>query len=65
MREPAPYIVRDHAIVDEVQFLIGCPRKDIEELRSGTWATIRYARKQRRNLNCIILIYPDGGIVME
>ena len=26
-------------------FLIGMPKSEFEELRSGTWATIRYAKK--------------------
>lgn len=42
---PQPYIKRDHAMVDAIEFLVGCPF-DTEILRSGTWATIRYARKR-------------------
>jgi hypothetical protein len=45
-RDPLPYLVRDHKIVDETEFLIGSPKSDAEILRSGTWATIRYARKK-------------------
>lgn len=41
---PAPYPVRNRAIVDESQLLIGTPRERKEVLRSGTWSTIRYAR---------------------
>jgi hypothetical protein len=44
-RMPLPYLVRNHIIVDETDFLFGSPKDDIEELRSGTWATIRYSRK--------------------
>lgn len=40
-----PYIVRDHLMVDAVDFLLACPYTNDEVLRSGTWATIRYARK--------------------
>lgn len=43
--KPQPYIVRNHDIVDETDRLIGCPKSRHEELRSGTWATIRYARR--------------------
>jgi hypothetical protein len=43
--EPAPYLERDHDIVDETEELIAAPHGDKEELRSGTWATIRYARQ--------------------
>jgi len=44
---PAPYLVRNHAIVDAVDLLLALPRGDREELRSGTWATVRYAKKRK------------------
>lgn len=47
-RDPLPYLVRDHNIVDETDFLIGSPKQDEEVLRSGTWATIRYSRKKNK-----------------
>lgn len=43
---PREYIARNHKIVDSVDLLIGCPRGP-EELRSGTWSTIRYATSCR------------------
>jgi hypothetical protein len=43
--EPDDYIKRNHAIVNASDFLIGMPKSEFEELRSGTWATIRYAKK--------------------
>lgn len=39
------YIPRDRKIVDSTECLIGTPKSDTEELRSGTWTTIRHARK--------------------
>ena len=57
--EPKPYLVRNHDIVDATQVLIACPAGMKEELRSGTWATVRYARKQGK---AITIIYPDGRI---
>jgi hypothetical protein len=42
-----PYIPRNHDIVGESDLLLACPRlpeKDALSLRSGTWATIRFAR---------------------
>lgn len=48
VREPLPYLIRNHNIVDAVDFLIGTPKEKIEQLRSGTWATIRYARKIKK-----------------
>jgi hypothetical protein len=51
------YIVRDHHIVDESQFLIGVSKSMEELVRSGTWTTIRYARKKKRS---ILILWPDG-----
>ena len=51
------YIVRNHDIVDSSDFMIAISRLKFEEQRSGTWATIRYARKTHKDC-CII--YPDG-----
>lgn len=39
-----PYIMRDRDIVRDSDYLIGAPL-DVEVIRSGTWTTIRYARK--------------------
>jgi len=61
VRHPAPYLVRNHSIVDEVDFLIGCPKGAKEVLRSGTWATVRYARESSKK---IMLIFPDGSQVL-
>jgi hypothetical protein len=47
---PAPYLVRNHAIVDAVDRMIGAPAQAQEQLRSGTWATIRYTRKCHKML---------------
>lgn len=43
--EPEGYIKRDYRIVNSVDFLIGAPKTDTEQIRSGSWTTIRYARK--------------------
>ena len=42
---PKPPLTRNRAIVEAVDGLIGAPATSHEVLRSGTWATIRYARK--------------------
>jgi hypothetical protein len=44
-RWPKPYLVRNHDIVDETEQLFAAPKELAEVVRSGTWATIRYARK--------------------
>lgn len=57
--DPKDYLSRNHDIVDAIAELIAAPAEDQERLRSGTWATIRYARKQRR---MITIVYPDGTL---
>jgi hypothetical protein len=57
VRPPKPYLERNHDIVDETDVLIATPRDErVEELRSGTWATVRYARKQGKR----VIILPRG-----
>jgi hypothetical protein len=55
-RKPKDYLVRNHNIVDECSLLIACPKEMKEVLRSGTWATIRYAKKQSKSVK---IIYPE------
>ena len=59
--EPKPYLERNHEIVDNSYLLIAVPKGE-EELRSGTWSTIRWARKQNKH---ILIIKPDGKITHE
>lgn len=42
---PVPYLARNGVIAHSCDVLIATPRTMEEELRSGTWATIRYAKK--------------------
>ena len=44
-RAPRPYLDRNKVIVRETSFLIAAPAMEIEQLRSGTWSTVRYARR--------------------
>lgn len=60
IREPKEYIERNHIIVDESDILIATPKEFDEQLRSGTWATVRYARKKNKR---VYIINPDGTIV--
>lgn len=53
------YLERNHDIVDTSFALIATPAQDEEQLRSGTWATIRYAKKKNIHL---AIIYPLGNI---
>jgi hypothetical protein len=60
-REPNPYLERNRAIVDETMHLIAAVRGP-EEVRSGTWSTVRYARKLGRR---ITIVWPDGKVADE
>ncbi len=56
LREPQTYLARNRALVLETQLLIAAPQ-GVERLRSGTWSTIRYAKRSQFPL---IIIRPDG-----
>ena len=43
--EAKPYLERDDDIVIATKVLFAAPKSDVEERRSGTWYTIRKARK--------------------
>lgn len=45
-----PYLDRNQAIVDAVDGMFATPEEEEEQLRSGTWATVRRARKRKRPL---------------
>jgi hypothetical protein len=53
------YLERNHDIVDAVDLLIATPKEDQEVMRSGTWATIRYARKK---LKPVAIFLPSGEV---
>lgn len=61
-REPKDYLVRNCDIVDEVEGMFATPKRNREELRSGTWAAVRYGRKMKRSL---ILLWPNGTMTVE
>jgi hypothetical protein len=56
--EPKPPLVRNREIVDDSAVIIGAPSSYKEVLRSGTWATLRYARRVGRQIQ---IIAPDGS----
>lgn len=55
--EPEAPIARNHKIVDGGSVLLATPGEDGEVLRSGTWATIRYAQKQKKP---VVVVWPNG-----
>jgi hypothetical protein len=58
----APYLQRNKVIVRESLLMLAVPHTMIEELRSGTWTTVRYARSKRKP---IIIFWPAGNITWE
>ena len=61
-RDKLAPLTRNRVIVDTCELLIACPAGYAEEQRSGTWATIRYARKLGRALR---IVWPDGRVTEE
>jgi hypothetical protein len=59
VREPDEYLVRDRHIVDDTDELIATPATFSEVARSGTWATVRYAKLMGKP---VTMIYPDGEV---
>lgn len=57
--DPAPYKKRNQAIVNASDYLIACPKENKEVVRSGTWQTVRCARKAGM---MIIYLWPDGRV---
>lgn len=53
----AEYLIRNHRIVDVTGILLATPKTTLDELRSGTWATWRYAKKTGRTR---VLVPPNG-----
>lgn len=47
------YLDRNQAIVDNSDILIATPKENSEVLRSGTWATIRMAKKKGIKIHII------------
>ena len=59
---PQPYLRRNKEIARRCDILLATPLTDREQVRSGTWATIRYARKFGKP---IVIIYPHGEVECE
>lgn len=55
--KPLPPLARNKSLVATIDVLLATPKEYKEQLRSGTWMTIRAARK--RNIQ-VIIIFPDG-----
>jgi len=61
--DPYPPLERDKHIVEAGEHgLIATPKTAVEQIRSGTWSTVRYARQANRP---IWIICPDGTVKHE
>jgi len=56
------YLTRNKHIVDESDILLVTPKTEFQQLRSGTWAAYRYAKKQKKDT---LIIFPSGRIDTE
>jgi len=61
LRGVAGPLERNRRMVDAASVVIACPHGP-EERRSGTWSTVRYARKRGRD---VVIVWPDGRIERE
>lgn len=59
VRRPEPYLERNREIVRGCSHLLAIPAGDREVARSGTWATIRAARRLGKP---VTIVYPDGTL---
>ena len=59
---PMEYLVRDRLIAANCDHLVAAPRTMAEEVRSGTWYTVRYARRLRKP---VTIIWPNGSVVYD
>ena len=59
---PRRFLDLNRDIVNWSHAMIATPASMKEQLRSGTWAAVRYARTQRRT---IYIVWPDGTVTVE
>lgn len=59
--DPLPPLERNPIIVDNGDVLLAAPAGP-EELRSGTWSTIRDCRRKKK---WIVIFWPDGSMTEE
>lgn len=59
VKKEKPYLDRNKDIVNDSDVMVATPQTFNEEIRSGTWSTVRYAGKVGKK---VIVIWPDGSI---
>jgi hypothetical protein len=55
-------LARNADIVAESRVMIACPAEETEQQRSGTWSTVRLARRAGKQL---AIVLPDGTATRE
>jgi hypothetical protein len=56
------FLKRDHDIVNVTDHMIAAPHTDKELVRSGTWTTVRYARKANKGIS---FVYPNRRMTSD
>lgn len=56
-----PYLIRNQAIVSASDAILACPFEDQEQIRSGTWSTVRRARTAGKH---VTVVRPDGSLAL-
>lgn len=62
IRQPRHTLERNKFIAANGEVLVATPKTPHEEQRSGTWMTVRHARKLKKT---ILIIWPDGSVKLE
>jgi predicted Rossmann-fold nucleotide-binding protein len=62
LKHPMAPLARDKVIARRCDHLLACPGTMEEIVRSGTWATVRYARAAGKP---ITIVLPDGSVRRE
>jgi len=62
---PAKYLERNKHIVETTDLLLACPKEQEMTMRSGTWATIRFAWSQVSKTGKRVIVIPPNGRVIE
>ena len=61
LRKTDEYLVRNRNIVEQTDVLVATPDTK-EKVRSGTWSTVRHARKKGKK---IYIIHKNGRVTIE
>jgi hypothetical protein len=64
LEDERAYLSRNRIIVIDSSSMIAAPGEMEEQVRSGTWYTIRFNR-ERRERRPLYLVFPDGTVKFE